>query len=257
MGILNVTPDSFSDGGRFLDHNFAVKRGLEMVTEGAALIDVGGQSTRPGFTEISSEEEIARVIPVIRRLVIESPAVVSIDTYKPAVARAALEAGAHLVNDVHGLQGDAEMARVAASMDSPVIVMHQENDFRGLTGDTLENLRRSFDRSVARATQAGISVEQIVFDPGIGFFKTLAQNLEIIARLEEIRAWGFPVLLGASRKSSIGQVLDLPTEERLEGTLATTSIAAWHGVEMVRVHDVRANCRAAKMAGAIRAARLS
>ncbi|HEU5078146.1 MAG TPA: dihydropteroate synthase [Opitutaceae bacterium] len=253
MGILNVTPDSFSDGGQFLNHDAAVAHALRMIAEGASAIDIGGQSTRPGYAEISAAEEIERVVPVIERLRRETSTVISIDTYKAAVARAALEAGAHILNDVHGLQGDPELAQIAAHFRCPVIVMHQEKTFREEAGDTLDKLRRFFDRSVAIAEAAGIASEQIVFDPGIGFFKTLEQNLEIIARLGEIRRWGFPVLLGASRKSSIGQVLDLPAEQRLEGTLATTSVAAWQGVEMVRVHDVQPNVRTAKMIAAIRA----
>lgn len=257
MGILNVTPDSFSDGGQFAAPDAAFAHALDMVAQGAVAIDVGGQSTRPGYAEISPEEESGRVVPLVSQLVRETSCVISVDTYKTPVALAALEAGAHVLNDVQGLQGEPELAEVAARFGCAVVVMHQEKSFREEDGDTLAKLRRYFDRSLQRADRAGIAPEKIVFDPGIGFFKSLRQNLEIIARLGEIREWGFPVLLGTSRKSSIGQVLDSPADQRLEGTLATTSVAAWQGVEIVRVHDVRENVRTAKMIAAIRATTLS
>lgn len=254
MGILNVTPDSFSDGGRFADTRAAVERGVQMAAEGAALIDVGGQSTRPGFAEISAEEEINRVVPVVTELVRRVSTPVSVDTYKADVARAALEAGAHLLNDVHGLQGDPEFTQVAAQFRCPVVVMHQERAFAQAPGDTIEKLAAFFERSIAAAAAAGIPRERLVIDPGIGFLKTQTQNLEIVGRLQELRALGLPLLLGASRKSFIGNVLTLPAPDRLEGTLATTALAAWTGVEIIRVHDVAANVRVAKMIAAIRAA---
>lgn len=255
MGILNVTPDSFSDGGQFASLEAAVAQAERMVAEGAAIIDVGGQSTRPGYTEISAEEEIARVIPVIRALVERIAVPLSIDTYKPAVARAALEAGAQVLNDIRGLQGDSELLAVAREWGCPVVVMHQELGFAQADGDTIDKLNTYFRRSIATAEEAGISVERLILDPGIGFGKSQAQNLEIAGRMGELRELGLPLLLGASRKSFIGNVLGLPAPERLEGTLATTALAAWEGVELIRVHDVAANVRVARVIAAIRAAK--
>ena len=278
MGILNLTPDSFSDGGAFLasverearpapnrittatadeiviDVERAVQHAEQMVREGAAVIDVGGQSTRPNFKEISATEEIVRVVPVIAALAPRIDRPISIDTYKPAVALAGLSTGAHFLNDVRGLQGDLRNAALAAEFHVPVVIMHQDPAFRGEPGDSIEKMLRYFERSLAIAAKAGIPREHCILDPGIGFLKTHHQNLEIMGRLGELRALGLPLLLGVSRKSSIGEVLDLPSDQRLEGTLATTSIAAWQGVEMVRVHDVQANVRAAKMAAALREA---
>ena len=253
MGILNVTPDSFSDGGRFDRLEAAVAHGERMVEEGAGMIDVGGQSTRPGFAEVPDDEEIARVVPVIEALVARVSVPISIDTYKPRVAAAALKAGAHLLNDVHGLLRDEGMARLAAEWGIPVVAMHWDPDFKEASGDTLGRMRRFFDRTVVVAERNGIPPRRLILDPGIGFSKTQAQNLELVARLAEVRAWGFPVLLGASRKSFIGNVLSLPhAADRLEGTLAVTALAAWQGVEIIRVHDVAANLRAARMSDALR-----
>lgn len=254
MGILNVTPDSFSDGGQFNETAAALVHAERMIAEGAAVIDVGGQSTRPGFVEISADEEIARVVPVIEQLVARTTAALSIDTYKPGVAKAALRAGAHLLNDIYGLLKTPEMAELAAEFSCPVVAMHQEPGFRETPGDTLDKLKRFFERTIATAHRAGIPGERLILDPGIGFGKTQEQNLEIVARLGELRAFGFPVLLGASRKSFIGNVLNLPATERLEGTLATTAVAAWQGVELIRAHDVAANVRVAKMIAALRGA---
>jgi dihydropteroate synthase len=252
VGILNLTPDSFFDGGKFAGVESALAQASRLAEEGAAIIDVGGQSTRPGYEEISAEEEIARVVPAITALVSRLPVPVSIDTYKPAVARAALQAGAHLLNDIHGLQRSPELARLAAEFGCPVVVMHNDAAFREAPGDTIYKLKMFFDRSLEIAAQAGIPDDLIVLDPGIGFGKTQEQNLEILARLAELKLLGFPLWLGASRKSVVGNVLALPPEERLEGTLATTALAVWQGVGFIRVHDVRANARAAKMAAAIR-----
>lgn len=254
MGILNVTPDSFSDGGQFATTAAAVERAVRMVEEGARIIDLGGQSTRPGYTEVSADEEISRVVPVIQALLGRIPVPLSIDTYKPDVARAALKAGAHLLNDVHGLQRDSEMVAVAAEFGCPVVVMHQEKEFAQAAGDTIEKLVTFFRRSIALAAEAGIAADRIILDPGIGFLKTQAQNLEIIGRIDELHELRLPLLLGASRKSTIGNVLNLPATERLEGTLATTALATWKGVEVIRVHDVAANVRTARMIDAIRRA---
>jgi dihydropteroate synthase len=251
VGILNATPDSFFDGGRWKTLAEAVARARGMVEEGAGMIDLGGQSTRPGHAEISSEEEIARVLPVLEQWAPNPPAPISIDTYKPRVARAALEAGAHLINDEHGFQGDPEMAVVAAEFGCPVVLMHCEPGFAGAPGDTMGKIKRYFARSLEIASRAGIPEGRLILDPGIGFHKTQPQNLEILARLSELRSFGLPLLLGVSRKSVIGHVLGGTPEERLEGTLATTALAVSQGVEFVRVHDVRANVRAARMAEAV------
>ncbi len=255
VGILNVTPDSFYDGGRHQGIAAAVRQAEQMVADGAAIIDVGGQSTRPGHTEISAEEEIARVVPVITALATRLRLPLSIDTDKPAVARAALAAGAALINDVRGFHGDPELAAIAARHGCGVVLMHQEESFQLSAERTMERVAEFLGRALERALAAGVPRGRVILDPGIGFAKTPTQNLEILARLGELRRLGCPLLLGVSRKSVIGRVLDLPPEERLDGTLATTAIAVWHGVEYLRVHDVRANLRAALMAKAIRDAR--
>jgi len=251
VGILNVTPDSFSDGGKFAEPGAAVEQGKRMVAEGAAMIEVGGQSTRPGHREISAEEEIARVCPVLVRLAEAVTVPISIDTYKPEVARAALAAGAQVLNDVNGLQGDPGMAAVAAERGCPVILMHRAREFAQAAGGTMERIALFFARSLEIARRAGVGEDRIILDPGIGFSKTQAQNLEILGRLEDLRALGRPLLIGVSRKSVIGNVAGGLPEDRLEGTLATTVLAVVQGVEFVRVHDVRANARAVAMAQAI------
>lgn len=255
VGILNITPDSFFDGRPDLSAEAALQRALQMVAEGAAIIDVGGQSTRPGFVELEVTEEIARVIPVIELLAANLTVPISIDTYKPAVACAAVEAGADIVNDIHGFQQEPELAKIAAEHHCGVILMHNDAGFRNTAGNTVERVAGFFARSIDIARTAGVEREQLILDPGIGFGKTQEQNLEILGRLHELKLPDCPLLLGASRKSTIGNVLALPVEERLEGTLATTAVAVWQGVEFLRVHDVRANLRAAKMAAAVRDAR--
>jgi len=253
MGILNVTPDSFFDGGRHPTLEAARTHAGKMVGEGAAILDVGGQSTRPGHVEVSLEEEQARVVPIIRALAADFPEIpLSIDSYRPEVVEAALAAGARIVNDVRGLQGDPRMAEVVAAGGSPVIVMHNDPDLRDLVGDPLPRVLDFLGHSLEIADRAGIDRDRIVLDPGIGFGKTQEQNLVLLGRLPELRILGCPLLLGASRKSVIHHVLNLPVDERLEGTLALTSLAAWHGIEIIRVHDVRANLRAARMASALR-----
>ncbi len=255
VGILNITPDSFFDGGKFATAEAALLQARRLIAEGAGMLDLGGQSTRPGHEEVSVAEEIARVVPVIAVLASQTPVPLSIDTYKPEVARAALRAGAHLINDVHGLQRAPEMAAVAVEFDCPVIVMHHDATFPEFTGDPIEKIRAFFLRSLEIAVQAGIGRDRTILDPGIGFAKTHEQNLAILGRLAELKTLGCPLLLGASRKSVIGRVLGappLPPEERLEGTLATTALAVWQGVDFIRVHDVQANLRAARTAHAIR-----
>lgn len=255
VGILNVTDDSFFDGGRFASVEAAVAQAQRLVAEGAGMIDVGGQSTRPGFVELTPDEEMARVIPVIEKLAPLLPVPLSIDTYKVPVAQAALAAGAHVLNDVHGLQRDPAMAELAAAFDCSVVAMHQEAGFKELSADPIPAVLRFFEKSREIARRVGLSEDRLIFDPGIGFGKTQVQNLQLLAGLDRLRAAGRPLLLGASRKSVIGNVLNLPPPDRLEGTLSTTVLAVWHGVELIRVHDVAANARAAAMAAALRSHR--
>lgn len=251
VGILNVTPDSFFDGGRHQTLESVLRQAMQIVAEGVSIIDIGGQSTRPGHVEVSVEDEISRVVPVIEALAGRLQVPLSIDTYKPAVARAAVQAGADIINDVHGFQRHPELAEIAAQHDCGVILMHHEAGFLESTGGTMERIATFLRRSLDLALAAGVAREKIILDPGIGFAKTHAQNLEILARLGELHSLGCPLLLGASRKSVIAHVLALPPDQRLEGTLATTALAVWQGVEFIRAHDVSANLRAAHMAKAI------
>jgi dihydropteroate synthase len=251
MGILNVTPDSFSDGGRYNDIDRAVAHALAMIEQGADIIDVGGESTRPGHTAVDAEEEMRRVLPVIRAIRQAAPdALISIDTYKASVAEAALEAGADLLNDVWGMQRDREMARVAARHKAPIVVMHNQETtaYQDLIGDMIAFFRRS----LALAAEAGLDENLVILDPGIGFGKTPLQNLEVLQRLAEFKVLGRPLLLGTSRKSTIGKVLGgLPPEDRVEGTAATVALGIAYGAEIVRVHDVRQMKRVAVMTDAI------
>ncbi len=269
MGILNLTPDSFSGDGLAASVDpvsAALSQAQEFLEDGADILDIGGESTRPGATVVSAEEEAARVLPVIRALVEHFPqAVLSVDTYKAVVAEAALQAGAHLINDVWGLRADPQMGAVAARYGAPVILMHNRStsnnaEVRARLGgryvgvtyqDLLAEVKEELLESVALAHQAGIPDENIVLDPGIGFGKTVAQNLELLNRLDEIRALGYPVLLGPSRKSFIGYTLDLPPEERLEGTAAAVCVGIVRGADIVRVHDVRPISRVVRMTDAI------
>lgn len=255
MGILNVTPDSFSDGGCHDDLSRALAHAEQMLREGATIIDVGGESTRPGSAPVSEEEELKRVIPVVAALRAlqeeQFPcARISIDTYKAAVAQAALDAGADIINDVWGLQRDPKMAAVAAAYQVPVIAMHNQ-ETTVYTGDILLCMRHFFEQTLHLARTAGLSESLVILDPGIGFGKTPDQNLEVLRRLSEMVGWGYPVLLGTSRKSTIGKVLDLPTDQRVEGTLATTVLGVRDGVRIVRVHDIVENLRAIRMTEAI------
>lgn len=251
MGILNVTPDSFSDGGRWAEPEQAVAHALEMLAEGADIIDVGGESTRPGHEPVPAEEELRRVLPVIRALRRAAPdALISADTQKAEVAEAALQAGADMLNDIWGLQGDPEMVRVAARHRCPVVVMHNQHgtEYR----DLIRDITAFFQRSLELVREAGLPEELIILDPGVGFGKTPLHNLEVIQRLGEFRRLNRPLLLGTSRKSTIGKVLGgLPPEERLEGTAATVAIGIANGADIVRVHDVRAMKRVAQVADAI------
>ncbi|KOS63075.1 dihydropteroate synthase [Lysinibacillus agricola] len=247
MGILNVTPDSFSDGGKFNNVEAAVEQAKKMVAEGAKIIDVGGESTRPGYERISDEDEIARIVPVIQALVAEVQAVISVDTYKANVARAAIEAGAHIINDIWGAKAESEIAQVAADLNVPIILMHNRDNTDYGT-DFWTTAKADLEKSIAIARNAGIPDNHIILDPGIGFAKTTAQNIEMMQHLEDLVAMGYPVLLATSRKSMIGNVLKLPVEERIEGTGATVVYGIEKGCHMIRVHDVKEMARATHMA---------
>jgi dihydropteroate synthase len=249
MGIVNVTPDSFSDGGRFYDIDRAIEHAKRLVADGADIIDIGGESTRPGAEKVSLEEELRRVIPVVKAVAQEIDVPISVDTYKAEVAKQAIEAGAHIINDVWGAKADAKMAEVAAFYDVPIILMHNRHDlqYRDLISDMISDLMES----VAIAKRAGVKDENIILDPGIGFAKTLEHNLEVMRRLDEFAKLGYPLLLGTSRKRFIGHVLDLPVNERVEGTGATVCLGIVKGAHIVRVHDVLPIARMAKMMDAM------
>ena len=256
MGILNVTPDSFSDGGHYLDVRQAVAHAKSMVAEGATLIDIGGESSRPGASPVSIDEELARVIPVIRAIVDVVDVLISVDTYKAEVARQALAAGAHLINDITALRGDPTMASVAAEMEAGLILMHMKGTPRTMQkapqyDDVVGEISASLQESIQIAEAAGVTAERIIIDPGIGFGKTAEHNIELLKRLTEFRSLNKPLLIGTSRKSFIGHVLGLPVTERVEGTAATVCWAIAHGADIVRVHDVKANVRAAQMTDAL------
>ena len=248
MGILNVTPDSFSDGGNYTETDRALFHVEKMLEEGADLVDIGGESTRPGYVTVSEEEEIQRVCPIIEAIKSRFDVPVSLDTYKSKVAKAGIEAGADLINDIWGLQYE-EMAEVIAKAGLPCCLMHNRRE--AVYVNFMEDVAADLARTLHIARKAGISEDRIILDPGVGFAKTYEQNLEIINRLEELRIFECPILLGTSRKSVIGLTLDLPTAERLEGTLVTTVMAVMKGCSFVRVHDVKENVRAVKMAEAI------
>lgn len=253
MGILNVTPDSFSDGGRYNDLDHALQQAERMVEEGASILDVGGESTRPNHIKISSEEEIERVCPVIEALKQRFDVPVSLDTYKSDVAVAGIEAGADLLNDIWGLKWDGTMAKVIADAGIACCLMHnrRENVYNDLVEDVLNDLRECVDLALA----AGIARDKIMLDPGIGFAKDLDQNLSVMKHIGRIKELGYPILLGTSRKSMIGLTLDLPVSEREEGTLATSIIGLMEGCSVFRVHDVKTNMRGLRMAQAILKAR--
>jgi len=268
MGILNVTPDSFSGDGLLQERDrvaAALARARQMLAEGADILDVGGESTRPGSEPVPAEEELRRVIPVVQALRAETDAVISIDTSKAVVAEAALAAGADIVNDVWGLRLDQDMARVVAERGAPVILMHNRSNpkqaaidpelggrYVGVAYDNLmEDVKRELGICLEIAHRAGIPDERIILDPGLGFGKTVAQNLELIDRLDEIKGMGYPLLLGASRKSFVGYTLNLPPDQRSEGSAAITAIGIDRGADIVRVHDVHIHARVARMTDAI------
>ena len=251
MGILNVTPDSFSDGGKWNQMDRALFHTEEMIRDGAEIIDIGGESTRPGYQKVTEDDEIERVVPYIRAVREKFNIPVSIDTYKAKVARAAVEAGAGLINDIWGFKGDPKMAETAAALRVPCCVMHNRNlethPYHNLMEDVLNDLKES----IRLGLDAGVRPEHIITDPGIGFGKTLEDNLLVMKHLERLKELGYPILLGTSRKSMIGLTLSLPVEERVEGTVATTVFGVMKGCSFVRVHDVKENYRAMKMTEAM------
>lgn len=249
MGILNVTPDSFSDGGKYNELDKALFHVEEMIKQGMDIVDVGGESTRPGYTMVSDQEEIDRVVPVIEGIKSRFNIPISLDTYKSEVARAGIEAGADMINDIWGLKYDEKLAEVIAKAQIPCCLTHnrEKADYTKLIEDILWDLEASLDI----AHKAGIADDRIIIDPGVGFGKTYENNLEIIDRLQNFHSLGYPLLLAASRKSVVGMALDLPVTERAEGTLVTTVFGVKKGVMFVRVHDVKENVRAIKMTEAI------
>ncbi len=256
-GILNLTPDSFSDGGLYLDKRSAVDRAREMVDEGADMLDVGGESSRPGVSPVSVDEERRRVMPVLEEIAGKIGIPVSIDTCKSEIAREALEAGADIVNDITALDGDPDMGSVAAESGAGIVLMHMQGKPRTMQenpqyGDVVSDVIGFLSGVVEKAVSAGVSRERIIVDPGIGFGKKTEHNLEIIKRLSEFKALGQPILIGVSRKSVIGNVLNLPVDERLEGTAALVACAIWNGADVVRVHDVRYMRRVARMVDAVK-----
>ncbi len=251
MGIINVTPDSFSGDGVGSDLERAVAQGLRMVGEGADMLDVGGESTRPGHQPISAAEEIARTETVVARLARETDVPISIDTYKLEVAKAGAAAGATILNDVWGLTRSPEIAGLAAENHCALVVMHNQ-DGTDYAGDVMDEIKVFLRRSIDRALRAGVPRERVLIDPGIGFGKTAEQNWVVMRRLRELRELGQPILIGTSRKSFIGKLLDLPVDERMEGTAATVTAAVLGGVDVVRVHDVREMTRVARVADHMR-----
>lgn len=249
MGILNVTPDSFSDGGRYQHMDAALRHAGEMIADGADILDIGGESTRPGHAQITDEEEIERTAPVIERIKQEFDIPVSIDTYKSSVAEAALQAGADLVNDIWGLKYDDRMASLIAGRGAACCLMHNRNE--AVYKDFLSDFMEDMQECLRIARDASIPEDKIILDPGVGFGKTYEMNLEIIREVGQMQSLGYPVLLGTSRKSVIGLTLDLPADQREEGTLVTTVFGMMNGCSFVRVHDVKANRRAIQMMEAI------
>lgn len=249
MGILNVTPDSFSDGGKYNHLDAALFHAEEMLRDGADIIDIGGESTRPGHTVITDQEEISRVVPVIEAVKSRFDVPVSIDTYKGAVAEAALKAGADLVNDIWGFKHDKKMADLTAQYKAACCLMHNRHE--SVYDNFLSDLIKDMEECVEIARKAGVSDDRIILDPGVGFGKTYEMNLEAIHHVDVLHQLGFPILLGTSRKSVIGLTLDLPADQRVEGTVATTVIGVMKGCAFVRVHDIKENKRAIQMTEAI------
>lgn len=256
MGILNVTPDSFSDGGQYYDPELAIKRGIELAEEGADMIDIGAESTRPGSAPISVEEELRRLLPVVEALLTEVQIPISVDTYKAEVAAEVLNKGVHLINDISGLHFDPAMKNVLSTYQVPVVVMHIKGTPKDMQinphyDDLMGEIHDYLSNCVAMALEAGIKRENLIIDPGIGFGKRWYDNYEIIRRLHELNPIGCPILIGPSRKSFIGKVLNLEPDQRLEGTAAAVALCIQHGAHIVRVHDVKAMVRVCRIADLI------
>lgn len=249
MGILNVTPDSFSDGGRYTAKDTILRHAEQMIEEGVDIIDIGGESTRPGYTMISDEEEIARIAPAIELIKERFNIPISLDTYKSAVAEEGIQAGADLINDIWGLKYDQKMGQVIAKHKVACCLMHNRDN--SIYQSFMQELTEELSDCAKRAEDFGIDEDKIILDPGVGFAKSTENNLSVIQNLDALRHLGYPILLGASRKSVIGNTLDLPIEERLEGTIAISVIATMKGCSFLRVHDVAANLRAIRMTEAI------
>ena len=251
MGILNVTPDSFSDAGKYFSCGSAVDHALKMIEDGADVIDVGGESTRPGAESVSIDEELGRVIPVIKELA-KTGTPISIDSYKPDVAKKALAAGAAMINDINGLRSEG-MAELAAKYDTPVCIMHMQGTPRDMQknpayADVVKDIKHFLKKQAEYAIKKGVKKDRILIDPGIGFGKTTEHNIQIIKNIGEFKKLGYPVLIGPSRKSFIGNILNIPVEERLAGTIAASTICAINGADMLRVHDVKGVKQAVKLA---------
>ena len=251
MGILNVTPDSFSDGGRFVDHSQALRQAQQMIDEGATIIDIGGESTRPGATPVAEDEEIQRVIPIIKALRAVSDVIISIDTSKPAVMRAAVDAGANFINDVQALR-EAGAIETAAELAVPVCLMHAQGKPTVMQDNpkyqhVVHEVRDFLQERIELCVKKGIGTDQLCIDPGFGFGKRVRHNLRLLKSLSTLVELGLPVLVGVSRKSIVGKLLDIPVEERLAGSLALTAISVWQGAKIIRTHDVQATVHAVKM----------
>lgn len=251
MGILNVTPDSFSDGGKWVEMDKVLKRVESMIDEGASIIDVGGESTRPGYVKVSPREEADRVIPAIENIKERFDIPISVDTYKAEVAECAIAAGADMVNDVWGFKGDAAMATVVAKYGVPCCIMHNRDTVARPYENFMEDIINDIKGCINIGLSAGVKRDKIITDPGIGFGKSLEENLFVMNNLDRLKQLGYPILLGTSRKSMIGLTLNLPVEERLEGTIATTVLGIMKGCSIIRVHDIKENYRALKMTKAI------
>ena len=258
MAILNITPDSFFDGGRFDSSESALLQALQMIREGASIVDVGGESTRPGAEAVSEQQELDRVIPVIEQIVQHSDVIISIDTSKPAVMQAAVKAGARMINDVNALQAEGALP-MAVQLQVPICLMHMQGSPRTMQTapeykDVVSEVRQFLSSRVAACRQAGIADDQIILDPGFGFGKTVAHNMALIKHLPELVALDFPVLVGVSRKSTIGTILDKAVDERLYGSLALAGLAVWHGASIIRVHDVGPTADTLKIIQAVKTA---
>jgi dihydropteroate synthase len=251
MGILNVTPDSFSDGGKYTSLEKALSHAVNMEKDGADIIDIGGESTRPGHTPLSTEEEIERVVPVIQAVREKISIPISVDTYKAETARAALEAGADMINDIWGAKKDPEIANVAAEYDVPIILMHNRKEEEAHYSNIIDDMKRDLEESIDIALTAGVRKENIILDPGLGFAKSMEEHLYVMNHLEEFHTLGYPILLATSRKRFIGHVLDLPPDERDIGTGATTCLGITKGIQMMRVHNVKLNVELARMMDAM------